>query len=104
MTPRPVPRVDLSHVAAIKVSVTDTVEALLHDLPRAGRITFRRLTGELADRIDVVIHFLAVLELYKQSLIDLQQAETFGELLIVWVGGVLDDTAMATVAIDSYEG
>jgi segregation and condensation protein A len=104
MTPRPVPRVDLSHVAAIKVSVTDTVEALLHDLPRAGRITFRRLTGQLADRIDVVIHFLALLELYKQSLVDLQQGETFGELVIVWVGGVLDEAALATASIDSYEG
>ena len=43
--PKPVPRVDLDHVAPIRASVTDAVEELLDELPRAGRITFRELTG-----------------------------------------------------------
>ena len=62
------PRVDLDHVAPIRASVTDAVEELLDELPRAGRITFRELTGGLVERLEVVVRFLAVLELYKQGL------------------------------------
>jgi hypothetical protein len=38
--------------------------------------------------MEVVVHFLGLLELYKQGLVDLEQATTFGELLVVWTGGL----------------
>ena len=43
-TPKPVPTVDLDHVAAVRLSVADAVAELVDELPRVGRITFRRLT------------------------------------------------------------
>ncbi|MGH9185470.1 MAG: segregation and condensation protein A, partial [Acidimicrobiales bacterium] len=66
VAPRPKPFIDLDHVAPIRASVIDAVEELLDELPRAGRITFRELTGSLVERLDVVVRFLAVLELFKQ--------------------------------------
>src|SRR5207249_11304964 len=57
----------------IRASVTDAVEELLDELPRVERITFRALTAALVDRLEVVVRFLAVLELYKQGLIELGQ-------------------------------
>ena len=39
--PKPVPRIDLDHVAPVRASVTDAVAELLDELPRVGRITFR---------------------------------------------------------------
>src|SRR5690606_38529803 len=45
--PKPVPRVELDHVAPIRISVTDAVEELLDELPRVGRLTFRQLTSSL---------------------------------------------------------
>src|SRR3954447_20753965 len=71
VAPKPVPRVDLFHVTNIKANVTDAVAELLDELPRAGRITFRRLTSSLMDRLEVVVRFLALLELFKQGLVDL---------------------------------
>jgi segregation and condensation protein A len=103
ITPKPLPRVDLDHVAPIRASVTDAVTELLDELPRAGRITFRELTGSLLERLEVVVRFLAVLELYKQGLVDLEQVTNFGSLEIVWLGpdhADLDDLA----PLDSYEG
>jgi segregation and condensation protein A len=70
----------------VRASVTDAVEELLDELPRVGRITFRELTGSLVERLEVVVRFLAILELYKQGLVELEQATTFGELSIVWLG------------------
>lgn len=108
ITPKPVPRVDLDHVASARVSVTEAVAELIDELPRAGVITFRTLTDPFVERLDVVVRFLAVLELYKQGLIDLDQPTTFGELTITWLGGGSDDdrSVFADIAerIDTYEG
>jgi segregation and condensation protein A len=104
VSPKPVPRVDLFHVTNIKANVTDAVAELLDELPRAGRITFRRLTGQLVDRLEIVVRFLAVLELFKQGLIDLDQAAAFGDIEIVWVGEESADEALALASIDSYDG
>ena len=101
--PKPVPRVELEHVAPIRISVTDAVEELLDELPRAGRLTFRRLTESLVEKLEVVVRFLAVLELYKQGLVDLDQPGNFGELTITWIGGEGAWTT-ALAGIDVYDG
>ncbi len=107
-TPRPVARIDLDHVAPVRASVTDAVEELIDELPRVGRITFRDLTGALVERLEVVVRFLAVLELFKQGMIDLEQADTFGDITICWLGAdAADDRSVFAdmrPAIDSYEG
>jgi len=104
-TPRPHPLVDLSHVTPIRLSVADAVLELCHELPRVGRITFRRLTADLVERIDVVVHFLAVLELYKQGLVELEQAATFGDLVVMWSGQAPQAAAaLAMAGADAYEG
>ncbi|MDP9071958.1 MAG: segregation/condensation protein A [Actinomycetota bacterium] len=86
LTPRPQPRIDLDHVAPIGVSVGDAVAELMGELPRLGVVSFHRLTEQVAERLAVVVRFLAVLELYKDGLVDLDQATNFGELRITWLG------------------
>jgi segregation and condensation protein A len=108
IAPKPVPRVDLDHVAPSRLSVTEAVAELVDELPRVGRISFRDLTDSLVERLEVVVRFLAVLELYKQGMVDLDQPTTFGELTISWLGGESDDdrSVFADIAarIDVYEG
>jgi len=86
LTPKPVPRVDLDHVAPIRASVADAVDELLDELPRVGRISFRRLTQELVTRLEVIVRFLALLELYKQGAVELVQHGNFGSIEIEWLG------------------
>ncbi|HUW02428.1 MAG TPA: segregation/condensation protein A [Acidimicrobiales bacterium] len=101
--PRPVPMVDLDHVAPIRASVTDAVAELLDELPRAGRLTFRALTATLVERLEIVVRFLAVLEMYKQGYIDLHQTDRFGDLTIVWLG--TDGVAAGDLSfVDVYDG
>lgn len=106
--PKPVPAIDLQHVAPIRASVTDALLELAGELPRRGRTSFRVLTTALAQRIDVVVRFLAVLELYKRGLVELDQTESFGDLDITWLGtdGAwnegLDDLELG--AVDTYDG
>jgi segregation and condensation protein A len=104
--PKPVPSVDLGHVAVAKLSVTEAVQELSEELPHLGPITFRALTDSFVERLDVVVRFLAVLELYKQGWIDLDQPTTFGELTITWTGDeATDDHDRSVLAgVDAYEG
>ncbi len=102
LTPRPVPTVDLFHVTPITLTVADAVAELVDELPRAGRISFRRLTADLADRIEVIVRFLAVLELFKQGAVELDQPERFGDIEVEWTAG--DDFDGDALLIDTYEG
>ncbi len=100
-SPRPPPKVSIVHMTPIRISVGDAVAELLATIPAAGTTTFRDVTAGLDARIDVVVRFLAVLELYKQGLVELDQASTFGELRIMWTGG--DEVASSLAAgADSY--
>ncbi len=100
---RPAPSVDLSHVTVDTVTVSETVRALAGMLPGRGRVSFRELTAGLETRIQVIVHFLAVLELCKLGKVAVGQAERFGDLEIEWVG---EDhpLAEALVGADEYEG
>jgi segregation and condensation protein A len=102
LTPKPVPRIDLFHVAPVRASVADAVAELVDELPTAGRITFARLTASLVERLDVIVRFLAVLELYKQGLVELDQTGRFGDIGIEWCGDAEPDKA--AIAVDAYEG
>lgn len=86
LAPKPQTRVILDHVAPVRASVGDAVVELLDELPRAGRITFARLTGGLVERLEVIVRFLALLELYKQGAVDLDQPVSFGQLEVIWLG------------------
>ncbi len=103
---KPTPTIDLYHVAPIRISVTDAVSELATDLPSMGRVSFRRLTAHIDDRIEVIVHFLALLEMYKQGLIDLDQARSFGNIEVEWAGEEIDDGdwRQGLAAVDSYEG
>jgi segregation and condensation protein A len=102
LTPKPSPRVDLDHVAPIRASVRDALEELVVELPRAQRTTFRQLTGHHRERLEIIVRFLAVLELFKRGLVDIAQAGNFGELEIAWVGPADADTQDLSTA-DMYE-
>jgi segregation and condensation protein A len=102
LAPKPVPVVEVAHIHSVRISVIEAVEELVDELPRVGRITFRALTDELVERLEVVVRFLAVLELYKQGLIDLDQPGAFGDIEIRWLGH--GDHLADLAAIDAYDG
>jgi segregation and condensation protein A len=82
LAPREDPVVDTEHVAPIRASVRDAVEVLLLTLPRDGAVTFRTLVAGIDDRLEIIVRFLAVLELFKQGVVDLHQTTTFGDLTV----------------------
>ena len=103
ITPKQEPRIDLYHVAPIRASVADAVSELVASLPGYRSVTFRKLTENQIERLEVVVRFLALLELYKQGLVDLEQADRFGDIQVRWIGNEAMASS-AAMAIDDYEG
>ncbi len=89
----------LEHVAPIRASVAEALVLVSEQVRIDGRITFRKLVAGITDRIEIVVRFLAILELFKQGRVDLDQAMRFGEIEVIWLG-IQDDE----IAIDNYEG
>ena len=98
---KPVPVVRLNHVTVDAVTVAETVVSLAQRLPSMGRITFRKLTEGLNTRIEIIVHFLALLELCKLGHLELGQGSTFGEVEIEWL---VTDADLNLERIDTYEG
>jgi segregation and condensation protein A len=82
--PPPVPGVRLDHVGSVRVTVSEILGELASVLPSRGRVTFREITEGLTEPFAVIVHFLAVLELYKQGWVDLDQPTNFGDLHVSW--------------------
>jgi segregation and condensation protein A len=95
--PAPTPEVATSHIAPPKLSVAEAVTSLAGRLQQQGASSFEELVGRQAVPIEVVVGLLAVLELYKRSLVELDQTSTFGEIAVRWTGGDLVDPIDLTV-------
>jgi segregation and condensation protein A len=105
LAPRPQPRVDLDHVAPIRISVADAVSELRLDLARLGHATFARLAAGSGNRLEVIVRFLAVLEMYKQGMVDLDQASNFAELHVSWLGADGEGADLGVeLPVEEYQG
>jgi segregation and condensation protein A len=82
LAPKPVPEVRTDHVAPIRASVREAIETVLALLPESGEIRFPDLVIGVDAKLEVIVRFLAVLELFKQGVIDLDQPENFAVLVI----------------------
>src|SRR5580704_448314 len=91
---RPIPRVDVSHITVDTVSVSEALADLMA-VPRDRRAaSFRALVEACTTRMEVIVRFLALLELCKLGWVTLGQGTTFGDLRIDWLA---DDEGLAGV-------
>ena len=101
---RPAEALDLSHIQPVRMTVRDAAGMILDELTRAdGHLTFDELTAGCRHVAEVVVHFLACLELYKLDHVDLDQQGNFGSLRITWTPETTELHAGA-FDVDTYEG
>ena len=64
-------------------------------------VSFKHLTKGLTDRFEIVVRFLAILELYKQGVLEIDQIDSFGEISVSWC----QDAELSDMdLLDIYEG
>ncbi|MGH9120943.1 MAG: segregation and condensation protein A [Acidimicrobiales bacterium] len=86
LEPKPRPQVDISHMPPITLSVADAVTELVEVLQERTSSTFAELARGRSSRLEVVVLFLAVLELYKDGRIDVEQTSLGSDLALRWLG------------------
>ncbi|WP_326599773.1 segregation/condensation protein A [Streptomyces sp. NBC_01803] len=86
MQPKPKPQVYIDHIHAPLVSVREQAEIVIGRLRELKEATFAELTGDAPDTLTVVARFLALLELYRERAVTLDQDEALGPLIIRWSG------------------
>jgi segregation and condensation protein A len=84
LAPRRPPTVSTDHLHIPRTSVREQTEILSVRLRDLRRATFRQLTADCAGTFEVVARFLAVLELFRDSRITLDQVVPLGDLYISW--------------------
>ena len=101
-TPKPgPPQVSIAHIHQTRVSVREHAALLTERLRRAGSATFSLLVADCDNTLEIVARFLALLELYREGLIDFEQPVSLDELTVRWVGG---EVGAVDFDIDDYEG
>jgi segregation and condensation protein A len=101
-TPKPgPPEVSIAHIHQMRVSVREHANLLRDRLRRAGHATFSLLVADCDNTLEVVARFLALLELYREGLVEFEQPLSLDELTVRWVGGDADEVELD---IDDYEG
>jgi segregation and condensation protein A len=98
---RPAPTVSTAHLHIPRTSVREQAEILLARLRSVHRATFRQLISDCAGTYEVVARFLAVLELYRDGQVTLDQAAPLGDLFVTWTGqaGSVEDRDL-----EEYDG
>ena len=86
MQPKPKPQVYVEHIHAPLVSVREQAEVVVALLRELGEVSFQRLTQDAPDTLTVVARFLALLELFRERAVSLEQEEALGALTVRWSG------------------
>ncbi len=86
LEPKEEPRVGFAHLHAPTVSVREQAAVIVDRLRRRGTTTFRALTSDSPDTLTTVARFLALLELFREGVVQFEQAAALGELSVRWTG------------------
>ncbi|CAL9591357.1 segregation/condensation protein A [Streptomyces sp. enrichment culture] len=100
MQPRPKPQVYVDHIHAPLVSVQEQAGIVVARLRELGEASFRALVEDTDDTLTVVARFLALLELYREKAVALDQETALGELTVRWTGG---DGGPAPTVTDEFD-
>ncbi|MFJ9339646.1 segregation/condensation protein A [Streptomyces sp. NPDC101733] len=100
MRPRAAPQVYVDHIHAPLVSVREQAALVVRVLKTRGEATFEELTEDAPDTLTVVARFLALLELYREKAVHLDQEDALLTLTVRWTGGDGDGMPRVTDEFD----
>lgn len=66
----------------IKISIEEKIKLIQEKVFKESVFRFNKIIKESSSRIDIIVSFLALLELVKQKIIDAQQEKIYGDIII----------------------
>jgi segregation and condensation protein A len=80
-------------LARQQYTIAEKITVIADAIAGRGRVTLQRLLSTVKTRIEAIVTFLALLEMIKQQRVQVEQAQVFGEIMIV-AGNGNGSTAM----------
>ncbi len=74
---------DIREIVSDRYTVADKIEHLLETIPVGGKVRFETLFSDAASRVEVIVTFLAMLELMKLNHLQVEQENILGEIVVV---------------------
>ena len=84
--PKVIPTVGLGHLHAPAVNVREQAAVIVQRLRASRSCSFRSLVADADNTLVIVARFLALLELFHESVVTFTQSEALGELMVQWTG------------------
>ncbi len=78
---------DIREIVSDRFTVADKIEHLLVAVPIGARVSFETLFSDAASRVEVIVTFLAVLELMKLNQFMIEQERMLGEIIVIRSSG-----------------
>lgn len=83
---------ELSQVVMLpRITIREKITTIVSSLRRIRKISFRGLLSPRTNRLEVVVTFLAMLELVKRHIVAARQEALFGDIEIQTIGELVDD-------------
>lgn len=82
------------------VSVPEHAAILRERLALVGTATFADLTADCVATLEVIARFMALLELYRERSVALEQPEAFADLTVTWTADRDDDPVAYAAALE----
>jgi segregation and condensation protein A len=98
------PKDTFHEVTLEKITVREKMTLLLERLRRQGSVMFESLFAEVKSRMEVIVTFLAMLELVKVRAIRITQAERAGPIMIEAAADMDEVAESAVIDDDSADG
>lgn len=74
---------DIREIVGDRFTVADKIEHLLTSIPLGGRVPFESLFSDAASRVEVIVTFLAMLELMKLNHLQVEQEGVLGGIVVL---------------------
>lgn len=85
--PKEPPQVAIDHVHAPRIDIKAHSRAVVERLRAVGTASFRSLCAGCTETLEVVVRFLALLELHRDGTVAFDQPTPMGDLTVTWTGG-----------------
>ncbi len=76
------PPLPVHSMAQLKITVDEQIAILQSELQKQTQIRFRQFIRRARNRLEVIVSFMAVLELIKLNQVRVEQEDTFGDIII----------------------
>ena len=77
------PRKHVHEINKLNVTIEGQIEFILNYFKQRSETTFIQMVEAMAEKIRIVVTFIALLELIRQKQIGVRQVDPYGEMVIV---------------------